>query len=61
MGIKVSEKSTFSFSVVVCWKEFGVFVASDSFLRPFRITRSLEEFYGGAKCVDRRVDVSAYN
>ena len=42
-------------------KIIRVFVAIDSFLRPFRITRSLEEFYGGAKCVDRRVDVSAYN
>ena len=59
--MEVTNKSTFSFSAVVCWKDFFVFVASDSFLRPFRITRSLEEFYGGAKCVDRRVDVSAYN
>ena len=57
----MTDKSTF-LSVPLCvGKIFCVFVASDSFLRPFRITRSLEEFYGGTKCVDRRVDVSAYN
>ena len=57
----MTDKSTFP-SVQLCvGKIFVIFAASDSFLRPFRISRFLEEFYGGAKCVDRSVDVSAYN